>query len=88
MGARGKRNQIIHRDTQIISNTAGMKLIANSILFCAIYDTLYPYPNSSASMVSTGLNLSIGDINTAKEDIYDLALTILIELDAITTARQ
>ena len=65
-----------------------MKLIANSILFCAVYDTLYPYPNSSASMVSRELNLSIGDINTAKEDIYDQALTILIELDAITTSRQ
>jgi hypothetical protein len=65
-----------------------MKLIANSILFFAIYDTLYPYPNSSASMVSRELNLSIGDINTAKEDIYDQALTILIELDAIITARQ
>jgi len=60
-----------------------MNNISDLILFPAVYDKLYPYPNSSASMASTRLNLSIGDINTARENTYDQALSILTALDTL-----
>lgn len=77
MGARGKRNQIIYRDTQIISNTAGMKELTQLTYYEAwlvvdIDRILLPdqYPNRSLDIIRTKYFTNLAQL--------------IIQVDAIT----